>query len=242
MPLPRKPRQSQSANRPKETTRNSSRAVANKKDVGVVTQELRHLIATQEIPPGSKLNEVFLSEKYGISRSRVRDVLSTLEQRGLVERIPNRGAIVVRLDISQIFDLYEVREVLEGLCIRLATIRGDSKKWQSYLKEFNGHLENCVKQGDIDQYIVAYEKFHADVVASTGNQILAEILDSIFERTQTVIRRTIILPGRAAQGLKQHQAVLTAMCESNPEKAEQARRETMRSAKSYIERYQKYVL
>ena len=241
MSMPRKPRQSQSVNKPKEMARNSLRTNVNNQVVSSVTQELRHLIATQEIPPGSKLSEVFLSEKYGISRSRVRDVLSTLEQRGLVERIPNRGAIVVRLEISQIFDLYEVREVLEGLCVRLATIRGDSKKWQAYLKEFNGHLEKFVKQGDIDQYIAAYERFHADVVASTGNQILAEILDGIFERTQTVIRRTIILPGRATQGLKQHQAVLAAMCEPNPEKAEQARRETLRSAKSYIERYQKYI-
>ena len=141
MSMPRKPRQSQSVNKPKEMARNSLRTNVNNQVVSSVTQELRHLIATQEIPPGSKLSEVFLSEKYGISRSRVRDVLSTLEQRGLVERIPNRGAIVVRLEISQIFDLYEVREVLEGLCVRLATIRGDSIKWQAYLKDFNGHLE-----------------------------------------------------------------------------------------------------
>lgn len=220
----------------------ASRATPPKHDTESVTNELRALIATQQIPPGSKLSELYLAEKYGITRSRVREVLSALEQRGLVERIPNKGAIVVRLDISQIFQLYEVREVLEGLCVRLATLRGDKKKWQGYLKEFSGALEECVNKGDIDQYIASYERFHADVVASTGNQILAELLDSIFERTQAVIRRTIILPGRAAQGLKQHQAVLKAMSEGNAENAEQMRRETMRSAQSYIERYQKYVL
>ncbi len=220
----------------------SGRAGARKNDAESVTQELRALIATQEIPPGSKLSELYLADKYGIPRSRVREVLSALEQRGLVERIPNKGAIVVRLDISQIFQLYEVREVLEGLCVRLATKRGDKKKWQAYLKEFTGALETYVEKGDIDQYIATYERFHADVVASTGNHILAELLDSIFERTQAVIRRTIILPGRAAQGLKQHQEVLKAMSEGNAEEAEQMRRETMRSAQSYIEKYQKYVL
>jgi DNA-binding GntR family transcriptional regulator len=213
-----------------------------KVNVDTVTQELRRLIATQVIPPGAKMSEVSLCEKYGISRSRVREVLTALEQRGLVERIPNKGAIVVRLETSQICEIYEVREVLEGLCCRLATQRGDKKMWTKYLKEFTGQLERCVEQGDIDQYIAAYERFHADVVAVTGNQILAELLDSIFERTQTIIRRTIILPGRAAQGLKQHQAVLKAMVEGDSEKAEEARRETMRSAKSYFDRYQKYVL
>ena len=213
-----------------------------KVNVDTVTQELRRLIATQVIPPGAKMSEVSLCEKYGISRSRVREVLTALEQRGLVERIPNKGAIVVRLETSQICEIYEVREVLEGLCCRLATQRGDQKMWTKYFKEFTGQLERCVEQGDIDQYIAAYERFHADVVAATGNQILAELLDSIFERTQTIIRRTIILPGRAAQGLKQHQAVLKAMVEGDSEKAEEARRETMRSAKSYFDRYQKYVL
>jgi DNA-binding GntR family transcriptional regulator len=210
--------------------------------VDSVTQELRRLIATQIIPPGAKMSEVSLCEKYGISRSRVREVLTALEQRGLVERIPNKGAIVVRLETSQIYDIYEVREVLEGLCVRLATQRGDKKMWVKYFNEFSGQLERCVEQGDIDQYIAAYERFHADVVTATGNQILAELLDSIFERTQTIIRRTIILPGRAAHGLKQHQAVLSAMVKGDGEKAEEARRETMRSAKSYFDRYQKYVL
>lgn len=219
-----------------------SQVAGTKASVDSITQELRRLIATQVIPPGAKMSEVSLCEKYGISRSRVREVLTALEQRGLVERIPNKGAIVVRLETSQICEIYEVREVLEGLCFRLATQRGDKKLWAKHLKEFTGQLERCVEQGDIDQYIAAYERFHADVVASTGNQILAELLDSIFERTQTIIRRTIILPGRAAQGLKQHQAVLTAMVDGDSEKAEEARRETMRSAKSFFERYQKYVL
>ena len=57
-------------------------------------------------------------------RARIREAFSALEQRGLVERIPNRGAVVTRLDLSQVFHIYDLREVLEGLCARLATQNG----------------------------------------------------------------------------------------------------------------------
>ena len=72
-------------------------------------------------PPGAKLREPDLAEEFGVASHRVRDALAALEQRGLVERIPNRGALVMRLDLSQVFYIYDLREVLEGLCARLAT-------------------------------------------------------------------------------------------------------------------------
>jgi len=68
------------------------------------------------------------------------------------------------------------------------------------------------------------------------------MLDSILERTQTLIRRIIILPGRAQQGLAQHTAMLEAMCAGDAEQAEALRRANMRSAKAVLERYQKYLL
>jgi DNA-binding GntR family transcriptional regulator len=63
----------------------------------------------------------------------VRKALSVLEQRGLVERIPNRGAVVMRLELSHVAHLHDVREAIEGLCARLATIRGDRARWKQAL-------------------------------------------------------------------------------------------------------------
>ena len=68
------------------------------------------------------------------------------------------------------------------------------------------------------------------------------VVDSITEKTQVLIRRAIILPGRAALGLKQHRAVLAAMRRGDAPAAEELRRENMRSAKAFLQRYEKYVL
>lgn len=205
-------------------------------------ETLRERIARQEVPPGAKLREHELALEFGVPRTRVREAFSALEQRGLVERIPNRGAIVARLDLSQVFHLYDVREVLEGLCIRLATANSNGKDWQELLEFFEGPMQHFVDESDFDAFIAGYARFRRRSVEQAGNPVLAEMLDSIYEKTQVLIRRIIILPGRAKVGLQEHLAVLRAMRAGDAEKAEELRRLNMRSAKAYLRRYQTYIL
>ncbi|MEI6724086.1 MAG: GntR family transcriptional regulator, partial [Betaproteobacteria bacterium] len=101
-----------------------SKARAKKKAVSGspdIVQALRQRISLHEIPPGSSLLESQLASEFGVSRTRVREALCELELRGLIERVPNRGAVVARLDLTQIFEIYDARDALEGMCVRLAT-------------------------------------------------------------------------------------------------------------------------
>src|SRR5690349_1690072 len=167
-------------------------------------QLLRSRIAAQEIAPGAKLREQELAAEFGVPRARIRQALFALEQRGLVERVPNRGAIVTRLDVAQIISLYELREVLEGLCARLATQKTPPESWQDLLDEFKGPMQRFVKEGDLDTYSAGYNRFRRRCIETAANPLLAEMLDSILEKTQVVIRRILILPGRAETGLREH--------------------------------------
>lgn len=217
----------------------SARTEAQRPDISRV---LRSRIATQALPPGSKLAESDLATEFGVPRSRVREALAVLEQRGLVERIPNRGAVVMRLEPSMVASLYEVREVLEGSCARLATQNAPRAQWERWLAHFQAPMVSHVQAGRLDEYIHDYEAFRAEMIEASANPVLREMLDSILERTQTLIRRIIILPGRAELGLAQHTAVLQAMVAGDALHAEQLRRENMRSARAFFERYQKYIL
>jgi DNA-binding GntR family transcriptional regulator len=203
---------------------------------------LRERIARQEAPPGAKLREHELALEFGVPRTQIREAFSALEQRGLIERIPNRGAIVARLDPSQVFHIYDVREVLEGLCVRLATNNVPKESWQDLLDLFTGPMREYVEQGDFDAFVSGYEKFRQRSIEAAQNPVLAQMLDSIYEKTQVLIRRIIILPERARQGLREHVAVLEAMRRGDADAAESLRRENMRSAKDVLQRFQKYVL
>ena len=175
-------------------------------------------------------------------RARVREALCALEQRGLIERIPNRGAVVVRLDLSQVFEIYDVREVLEGLCVRLATQNVPPESWQDLVELFDQPMEEHVKRGDFEAFLAGYDMFRRRAIEAAANPVLASMLDSIYEKTQVIARRIIVLPGRAEQGLKEHRAVLAAMRRGDALEAERLRRENMRSARDYLKRYQSFVL
>lgn len=203
---------------------------------------LRERIARQEVPPGSKLREQEVAEEFDVPRTLIREVFSALEQRGLIERIPNRGAVVMRLDLSQIFHIYDVREVLEGLCVRLATQNAPPESWQDLVDLFAGPMAGYVADSNFDAFLAGYELFRRRVVEAAANPVLAEMLDSIWDKTHVLIRRIIILPGRPQQGLEEHLAVLQAMRRGDATAAEQLRRRNMRSAKETLTRYQKYLM
>ena len=219
------------------------RAAARKGRASVdLVSALRARIASQDVPPGAKLRENELAAEFGVPRTRVREAFQALEQLGLIERIPNRGAVVTRLDSSQLRHIYDLREVLEGLCVRLATQNVAPEHWQDLVELFGAPMQKHVDAGDFDAFLAGYARFRRRTIDAAANPQLAQMLDSITEKTQVLIRRAIILPGRAALGLKQHRAVLAAMRRGDAPAAEELRRENMRSAKAFLQRYEKYVL
>lgn len=207
-----------------------------------VLQVLRERIARQDIAPGAKLREHELSDEFGVPRARIREVLGALESRGLIERIPNRGAVVKRLELDQVFHLYDVRAVLEGLCVRSATENVPPETWQEFVHLFGAPMDEFVRVGNFDAFLAGYERFRRSFIEHARNPVAAQMLDSIYEKTHVVIRRIVILPGRAQTGLEEHRATVAAMRAGNAEEAERLKRANLQGAQEYLRRFQKYVL
>lgn len=208
---------------------------------GQALESLRERIASHSLPPGSQLREHEICVEFAISRARVRDLLGALERHGLVERIPNRGAVVARLDPGQAFALFDVREVLEGLCVRLATEKAPPESWQEFLDRLGDETLAAIGNGDLDPYIATLESLRARTIEAADNALAAQLLADIGDRTRVLIRRTLILPGRAAQGLKENRLFVAAMRRGNADEAERLKRANIRSAREWIARYQTFV-
>src|SRR6201996_7921980 len=186
------------------TARRGPKAANGTKRMLDVFDVLRERISRHELPPGSKRLEAELSAEFGVSRASIREVLVVLSQRGLIRRIPQRGAVVERLDLSQVFEIYEVREALEGMCARLATMKMAPESWQDLVDLFGKPLEHDVERGDLEGYIAKLELLRQRTIEGAQNPVLADLLDNIQDRTRAIIRRIIVLPGRAAVGMKEH--------------------------------------
>ena len=222
-----------------ERRRRSRRRAAGGVDVFGI---LRERISSHALPPGSRLREQDLASEFDVSRARIREAFGALEQRGLIERIPNRGAVVVRLDPRQMYDLYDVRRVLEAYVARLAAERAPDAAWAELTERFGRPLEQAIAKGDFDTYLEALESLHARMVEFAGNSILADMLDLIGDKTLVISRRVIILPGRAEIGIKMHRRLLQALTLRDADAAEAEMRQILSSARDYLEKFHNFVI
>lgn len=209
-----------------------------------IVRVIRERIANHLIPPGAKLVEAELADEFGVSRTRVREVLTELELRGLIRREPNRGAVVARLELAEIFAIYDVREALEGVAVRQATQNSPPEAWDYWIEQFrpNGPMQKHVDAGEVEAYFLQYDRLRADIIAAAGNAVLSAMLDGILEKTRVIMRRVQILPGRVSTALGEHRAFLAAMRAGDAEEAERLRRENIRSAVATLKRFQQYII
>ncbi|MEE9396615.1 MAG: GntR family transcriptional regulator [Methylococcales bacterium] len=188
-----------------------------------VFHKLRESIVVGEIPSGSKLSEPALAKEYGISRGPLREALSRLEACSLVERLPNVGASVVDLSQQKLIEIYQIREVLEGLAARQAA-------YSITQPEING-LRDLLEQHKIgihkDQGHAYFQKegdfdFHFRIIQASKNTHLISLLCNELYYLHRLYRYQFGMPSssRSNNALKEHKNIVDAMEAQDAELAE----------------------
>ncbi|WP_091131610.1 GntR family transcriptional regulator [Microvirga guangxiensis] len=225
--------------------RTAKRATTEKRTVSTATrvaEVLQEQIASQQLPPGSRLQEAQLAAEFGSSRTIIREALNTLEQRGLVLRIPNRGSIVKRLEEKEVHEIFEIREALEGLATYKATLLAPEGAWRPFIDEFEGPLKERIADGDIDAYNDALERLRAKTIQLSDNDIGKHFLNQILDRARVIKIRVTLLPGRAEFGREMHLRMLRSMEDRDAEGAQRCKREIIRTAKELFGKYKSLIL
>lgn len=211
-------------------------------DTDKLVVELRRRIVNNLMPPGSRIRESELAEEFSVSRSRVRDAFGILEERGLIERIPNKGAVVMRLEADSFLELFDVREVLEGLMVRLAAQNAEPEHWDDLINLFGDDLAKAVEKNDFNAYMAAIAQFRQTCIDAAGSDTLRGVLDDIYDRVLSMTRRLMLVPGRASEGFRQHQEILQAMRAGNAVHAEELKRANIRSARKWFLQFNDFLL
>lgn len=202
---------------------------------------IRSRISKHELLPGSKLREFDLVAEFGISRGHVRDILAGLEQRGLVVRIPNRGAMVAYLDAEQAINLYFVREGLEEIAARLAAERAATGTWDHLIKKLGPSIEAKMEKGNYEEYEQILDDLNRLISKCANNPILTDILDRLYDRTQVISRKIIVLQGRAKTGLDLHRQLLQALSAKKSIDAGNLKAQIISTARECIDRYRQFI-
>src|SRR5262245_30353865 len=150
-----------------------------------VYEALRRDILEREFDPGEPLTEQGLSERYGVSRTPVREALAKLERDRLVRVVPKKGAFVRSVSHDDVRELYQIREVLEGLAVRLAAPRLDRGELGAFETRFRELKARGAKAKPADVRALG-EDFHAVILKRAGNGRLIEVLEQIREQIRPV--------------------------------------------------------
>jgi len=203
---------------------------------------LRMQIGLRQIAPGSELREPMLVKQFNVSRMRAREAILALQERGLVSKTANFSAIVVRLSIKHIHDIYDVRDLLEGSAMRLAVQNSGPGTWDELELLVNKDMPVYAKEKDFDAYLQGIEKFRSEILTRAGNEILRGIIDGLVDQIRGIMHRTIILPGRIEGSIAELIKVVATMQRGDAKEAERLRRAQLRHQREFLEKYKDYVL
>ncbi|MGI6206257.1 MAG: GntR family transcriptional regulator [Anaerovoracaceae bacterium] len=185
----------------------------------LVYEELRMLIMTGQIKPGTRMMEIDLAESMGVSRTPVREAIRQLEKDNLVTIEPRRGAYVSDISAKDMEDMLFVREPLEGLATFLATGNMTDEELQA-VSDVNSQYEEAYKKGETESLIQLDTRFHNLIADGSGNKYLINILRDLQE--QVLRFRYIYFKSirRAAEVIDEHRLILSSMIARNQEDAQ----------------------
>lgn len=205
-----------------------------------VTNQLREMLLTGKLLPGTRLQEVALADIFGVSRTPLRAALTVLREEGLLTYQPNRGYEVRRIVVEDILESYDVRGTLEGMACRMCAERGIDE-------DARRRLLACIDKGDAisnsklpnDDAFLQWRKvnaeFHDIILASAGNNCLREVTERTMRFpfvSQWVGRWSD--PRRYRMPQQGHRAVYDSIVKREAARAEALMREHVYQAKLMV--------
>jgi len=167
--------------------------------------------------PGELLDEKALAQRYGVSRTPVREAIQLLETQGLVYRVPREGAFVAKLSTKDLLALLELLAYQEGLCAMLAARRLSPQGLES-LRELVQRCDAAAQEEDVQRYARENLAFHEVLYASCRNEFLTREVRNLRRRSQLYRRNNFHQAGRMAESSADHRRILQAI-ESQDEMA-----------------------
>ena len=186
-----------------------------------IAEDLRRAILDGSIPAGASLVEADLADRFGVSRGPVRDALRDLARQGLVLELPRRGTVVSTISLRDIQEVYEVREGLESIAVRLSAVRATDDDLERVETRIVA-LEAAWDRGaDYRDSLALDLEVHRAIVAIAGNSRLIESYERMLVQTQlNAITAAEQNPG-LRRGMRKgvHRDVLRGLRARDPERS-----------------------
>ena len=175
-----------------------------------VATRLRTMLVEGHIEPGAKLNERVLCEQLHVSRTPLREAIKLLAVEGLVDLLPNRGAVAVKLTEADVMHSFEVLAGLEAMSGELAAARASDAE-RTEIRATHYEMKAAFARRDLSSYYRLNAAIHTAINTAAGNPVLAATYAHINARVQSLRFRTNQNEAKWKVAMREHDQMVQAL-------------------------------
>src|SRR3954468_21835454 len=181
-----------------------------------VAEQLRQRIFRRELVPGSWIDEVKISQEFGISRTPLREALKVLAAEGLVTMKMRRGAYVTEVSESDLADVYHLLSLLESDAAGVVAQKASDSELEE-LKALQKELESAANNRD--KFFAVNERFHMRILEMAGNRWRDQMVADLRKVMKLNRHSSLMKSGRLREALLEHRAIMDALIQRDPKSA-----------------------
>ncbi len=174
-----------------------------------ILETIREAILKGTLKPGEKVAEPELAERFGISRTPIREAFRQLESEGYLTVIPRKGAVVTALSEQDVQEFYAIKSILEGYAAELAATKLTEKDIEK-LKSINEKLKKLAAEGDVKAFFRVHNEFHDLFIRVAGNHKLAELINQLGMKFNRLRMASLSVTGRMDISVVEHEGLIEA--------------------------------
>jgi DNA-binding GntR family transcriptional regulator len=200
----------------------------------MVYKTLQEDIIEGRLSPGERLVERDLTERFGVSKTPLREAFVRLKQDGLIEGMLHQGVSVIRISRKDAVEIYDLREVLEGLVARKVA-EGITSDRAEKLRSLIQLSKDCAQKDDVKEYARVDLEFHNLLRIFSENQRSSQVMQSLHHQSRILLKTSMNLPKRGPKiSLREHKKILKAILNHDPIVAEQMAKEHVRNTREAV--------
>lgn len=184
-----------------------------------ILENIRDAIISGSLKAGSRVSEPELAERYGISRTPIREAFRQLESEGYLTVIPRRGAVVSEYSQQDVEDFYAIKSILEGYAARRACEKLTAKELDR-LESINEKLADLAGHNDIKHFFKVHGDFHDLFIKAAHNEKLREMIAGLVTKFQRLRLMSLSMPGRMMISVQEHEKIIEAFRNKDADLAE----------------------
>lgn len=174
-----------------------------------ILETIRDAIMSGSLKPGEKVAEPDLAERFGISRTPIREAFRQLESEGYLTVIPRKGAVVASFSSRDVEEFYAIKSILEGYAARKACEKLTPRELDK-LSAINDKLRHLADDGDIKHFFKVHNDFHELFIKSANNEKLHDMINSLVKKFQRLRVASLSKPGRMHVSVDEHDKIIEA--------------------------------